>query len=164
MQPTLEPVMKTESGEDDAKLQVSALRGGTVLDHLRAGTALRTLRLLDLPPEATVLIGVNLPSTKLGRKDLVKVEGLELTAEEINRVALMSPSATLVVVRDYKVTEKRQAEVPDQVEGSVSCVNPACISTDPRVKTRFQVESKDPLRLRCFFCERSFPGTEIEFL
>lgn len=147
----------------DEKLQVRALQWGTVLDHLRAGTALRTLRLLELPPESTVLIGVNLPSTKLGRKDLVKVEGLELTAEEINRIALMSPSATLSVVRNYKVTEKLHAVIPDQVQGILRCVNPACISMDNRVKSRFQVERREPLRLRCCYCERSFPGTEVEF-
>ena len=146
------------------KLQVSALRSGTVVDHLGPGTAIKALRILALGDDATVLIGVNLDSRKLGKKDLIKIEGRELTTDQINKIALLSPAATFSLIRDFEVLKKFRPEVPDVVEGLVHCVNPACITQDPRVKGRFLTVRKDPLKLRCFFCERSLRESEIEFL
>ncbi len=146
------------------KLQVSALKSGTVIDHLTQGTAPRTLQLLDLDRGATVLLGVNLPSGKQGFKDLIKIEGRELTQEEINKVALLSPKATLSIIRDYEVVRKIQPNAPDSVEGLIRCVNPSCVSQDPLVRTHFYTERKDPLKLRCFYCERSFDKDEIDFI
>lgn len=148
----------------DVKLQVSALRSGTVLDHLNPRTALKTLELLGLGVEATVLLGVNLDSGKLGKKDLMKIEGRELTQQEIDKIALLSPQATLSIIRNCEVVKKFQPTLPAVVEALVRCVNPACVTQDPRVKTRFHVVRKEPLQLRCHFCERSLRENEIEFV
>ena len=153
-----EPVVKK-----DRKMLVSALRSGTVIDHLLGGTALRTLHLLQLDQEATVLVGVNLPSSKNEFKDLIKVEGRELTQAEINVVSLISPQATLSIIREFKVVRKFSAQVPDEIQGLIRCVNPACVSQDPRVITRFHTERREPLKLRCYFCERSFRRGEVDF-
>lgn len=148
----------------DVKLQVSALRSGTVIDHLGPRTAIKALRILGLGEEATVLIGVNLDSKKQGKKDLIKIEGRELSPEQINKIALLSPAATFSIIRDFEVVKKFQPELPAVVEGLIRCVNPACVTQDPRVKGRFLVDRKEPLRLRCYFCERSLREDEIEFL
>jgi len=145
------------------KLHVTALASGTVIDHLAPGTAFRALRLLDIPSDATVLIGVNLPSQKHGKKDLIKVAGRELGPRAIDRLALLATTATLSIIRDYAVVEKIRPRLPEVVEGLLRCANPACISRDARVATRFVTESSDPLTVRCFFCERSFSKDEIEF-
>lgn len=145
-------------------LQVSALQSGTVMDHLVAGTALRTLRLLTLDSHTTILVGMNLRSGQQGLKDLVKVEGLELTRKEIDRVALLSPQATFSIIRDYQVVEKFSGKIPDVLEGILSCVNPACISRDSRVVPRYHTEVRSPLRLRCFYCERSINRDQLDFL
>ena len=150
--------------KQDVKLQVSALRSGTVIDHLGPRTAFKALRILGLGEEATVLIGVNLDSRKLGKKDLIKIEGRELTPAEIDKVALLSSKATFSIIRDFKVVKKFRPELPQVVEGLIRCMNPACITQDPRVKGRFLTVRKQPLTLRCYFCERSLREHEIEFL
>ncbi|MSR46941.1 MAG: aspartate carbamoyltransferase regulatory subunit [Planctomycetes bacterium] len=148
----------------NAKMQVSAVRSGTVIDHLGPRTAFKALKILGIAADATVLIGVNLDSSKLGKKDILKIEGRELTEAEMNKVALLSPQATFSVIRDFKVVKKFSPTLPDTVEGLIRCVNPACITQDPRVTGRFLVAAKKPLKLRCYFCERSMRENEIEFL
>jgi aspartate carbamoyltransferase regulatory subunit len=150
--------------KNEGKMQVRALRSGTVIDHLGPRTALKALRLLELGDDATVLIGVNLDSRKLGKKDLIKIEGRELTQPEIDKVALLSRRATFSIIRDFEVVKKFTPEVPEVIEGLIRCVNPACITQDPRVKGRFLAVGKQPLKLRCWFCERSLREDEIEFL
>jgi len=157
------------SGDDETlkkpvKMQVSALRSGTVIDHLGPRTAFKALRILGLGEDATVLVGVNLDSAKLKKKDLIKIEGRELTPEEINKIALLSPQATFSIIRNFEVVKKFRPELPEVVEGMIRCVNPACITQDPRVKGRFLTVRKEPLKLRCYFCERSLREDEIEFL
>lgn len=163
--------LEAEQGESeggvkhDRKMQVRALCSGTVIDHLRAGTALRTVRILFLDEgENTVLVGLNLKSAKLGAKDLIKVEGRELTQDEINQIALISPQATLCIIRDYEVHKKITPQLPDIIDALVRCVNPSCVSQDPRQQTRFRVENRVPLKLRCYFCERTFRHEELDLL
>jgi len=153
----------TEVKPDSAKMQVSALRSGTVIDHLGPATSFKALKILGVGADATVLIGVNLDSSKLRKKDILKIEGRELTDAEMNKVALLSPQATFSLIRDFKVVRKFRPTLPDQVEGLIRCLNPACITQDPRVTGRFHVVTKAPLKLRCHFCERSLHENEIEF-
>jgi aspartate carbamoyltransferase regulatory subunit len=148
----------------DRKLQVRTLESGTVIDHLNPGTALRTLHLLALDHDATVLVGSNLKSGKHRKKDLIKVEGRELTQRESDKVALLSPQATLNIIRDYGVVKKIKPKIPDQIEGLIRCVNPSCITQDSRVPSRFRTESREPPKLRCFYCERTFAQEDIDFL
>lgn len=149
-------------GEEKA-IMVTALRQGTVIDHLTKGTGLRVLKVLGLP-EGTVAIGLNLDSRKLGQKDLIKIENRELTREEVNKIAVLSPDATLSIIRDFKVVSKIRPELKEDLEGVVRCRNPSCISNNERIKSRFQVLNREPLRLRCHYCERAVPGGEIELL
>ncbi len=144
--------------------KVSALLQGTVLDHLRAGSALRALRVLRLPPDTTVMVGVNLPSKRQQRKDLVKIEGYELTQEEAAKVALLSPDATLSIIREYEIVEKTELTLPVTFRGLIRCVNPSCIVHDERVPGLFQVEGRDPVSVRCEYCETSFAEEFFEFL
>lgn len=143
--------------------KVSALARGSVLDHLRAGTALRALRVLRIPADATVTVGVNLTSPRLGKKDIVKIEGYELTSDEAAKVALLSPDATLSIIRDYKVVSKTKLALPPTFRGLLRCVNPACIVHLERVAGAFAVESRDPVRVRCEYCERSIAEHQFEF-
>ncbi len=144
--------------------KVSALLQGTVLDHLRAGSALRALRVLRLPPDTTVMVGVNLPSKRQQRKDLVKIEGYELTQEEAAKVALISPDATLSIIREYDVVQKTELTLPVTFRGLIRCVNPSCIVHDERVPGLFQVEGRDPVSVHCEYCETSFAEEYFEFL
>ncbi len=144
--------------------KVSALTQGTVLDHLRARSALRALRVLRLPPDTTIMVGVNLPSKRHERKDLIKIEGYELTQEEAAKVALISPDATLSIIREYDVVQKTELTLPVTFRGLIRCVNPSCIVHEERVPGLFRVEGNDPVGVRCEYCETSFAEEFFEFL
>jgi len=143
--------------------KVSALPRGSVLDHLRAGTALRALRVLRIPADATVTVGVNLASPRMGKKDIVKIEGYELSHDEAARVALVSPDATLSIIREFKVVSKSKLSLPPSFRGLLRCPNPACIVHQERVPGAFAVESRDPVTVRCEYCERSIAEEQFEF-
>ena len=142
------------------ELRVSKIKDGTVIDHIDAGRALHVLRILGLTGSEGLVIAVvmNVPSRKLGRKDIVKVEGLELREEQVNKIALIAPSATINIIRDYEVVEKVKVRVPPIVEGLLRCANPNCISNQPRepITPRFYVRSLRPLKMVCGYC-----GTEL---
>ena len=157
--------MTTERMIEKGKaIRVSALRQGTVVDHLRRGTGLKVLNVLGLLTEGTVTIGLNLDSKKLGQKDLIKIENRELTQDEVNKIAILSPEATLSIIREFKVVSKFQPELKEEMEGVVQCQNPSCISNNEQIKTRFQVLDSEPVRLRCYYCERDSHADEIELL
>jgi len=151
-------------GAAETFVKVSALREGTVIDHLVAGTALKVLSVLGMQFQGAVTIGLNLDSRKAGRKDIIKIERRELTPAEVARIALISPRATFSIIRDFKVVRKFTPELPAVVDGLVRCPNPSCISNANWVVTKFLVVRPDPLRVRCHYCERSLKKEEIELL
>ena len=153
------------SGEASKSIKVSALKQGTVIDHLRKGTALRVIQVLGLEVEGTVTIGLNLESGRLGGKDLIKIEHKELTKEEANKIALLSPDATFSIIRDFQVVDKKFPELPDSIEGIVKCTNPSCVTNHYKdVGTKFSVIRKKPVKLRCLYCERCFTEEEFSFI
>lgn len=145
-------------------IKVSALREGTVIDHLVGGSALKVLSVLGMRFEGAVTLGLNLDSRKAGRKDIIKIERRELTPAEVARIALISPRATFSIIRDFKVVRKFTPELPTLVEGLIRCPNPSCISNANWVTSKFSVLRADPLRVRCHYCERSLKKEEIELL
>jgi aspartate carbamoyltransferase regulatory subunit len=92
----------------------------------------------------------------MGRKDIVKVENRELKPEEVDKIALIAPQATINIIRDLEVVEKHKVYLPKSIEGIIRCANPNCISNVVRepVISKFVTVSEDPLRFRCFYCER----------
>jgi len=148
----------------EPQIKVSALREGTVIDHLVAGSALKVLSVLGIKFEGAVTIGLNLDSRKAGRKDIIKIEKREVTPEEVSRIALISPRASFSIIRDFQVVDKFTPTLPEQIENMIRCPNPSCISTAPWMSTKFTVLRTDPIRVRCHYCERSLKKEEIELL
>ena len=141
--------------------KVTKLRAGTVIDHVSPGRAFEALRVLALGDQTTVAIGLNWPSSKQGRKDLIKVEDVFLSKEAIDRLSLITPGVTISIIKDFEVTEKVRPQVPPEARGLVRCANRACITNNERdVETRFRVSGKEALVLTCHYCERSF-GQEL---
>jgi aspartate carbamoyltransferase regulatory subunit len=98
-------------------------------------------------------IAMNVPSKRFKVKDIVKIEGRALNAQEVNRIALVAPHASINIIRDYKVVEKLEVKLPKIIEAIVRCANPACISNSNEPATvRFYVESEEPLLLKCHYC------------
>ncbi|MCU0850458.1 MAG: aspartate carbamoyltransferase regulatory subunit, partial [Candidatus Thermoplasmatota archaeon] len=92
---------------------------------------------------------------KKGKKDIVKIENRELDPKEVDKIALIAPKATINIIRDYEVVKKHTVQLPEEVIGLTKCSNPTCITnTREPVESRFQVICKDPVRIRCYFCER----------
>ena len=139
----------------ETTLKVQKIKDGTVIDHIAGGHAWDVVKILGLEeyPE-TVMVLSNIHSKKLGKKDIIKVENKELGKDEVNRVSLLSPSASVNIIKDFEVKEKYNVKVTDEVIGILKCTNPACVTQEEPITTKFIVENKDPLTLRCVYCER----------
>lgn len=139
------------------ELRVTPIKNGTVIDHIPAGMALKVLKILSIGDNvsSTVTVAMHVPSQAMGWKDIVKVEDRELGAREIDKIALIAPTATVNVIRNYNVAEKRRVTPPDRAVGILRCANPNCISnTREPVESEFVVRLKAPLRVFCRYCER----------
>jgi aspartate carbamoyltransferase regulatory subunit len=148
----------------EKELLVRKIENGTVIDHIPAGKGLKVVEMLGVNSgfEGSVVVLINAPSAKLGRKDVVKIENKELTKEETNKIALIAPNASINIIKDWEVVEKRKVSLPEILEGIIKCPNSSCItnSNEP-ITTKFVVEKKAPLKLRCWYCERVFSEKEI---
>lgn len=138
------------------ELRVEKIKDGTVIDHITAGTALAVLRILGITGKENYVVSVlmNVPSGKLGRKDIVKIEGRELSPEEVDRIALVSPKATINIIRNFEVARKEPVKPPSTIKGMLKCQNVACVtnSREP-VSPVFRVEGEgENLTLRCYYC------------
>jgi aspartate carbamoyltransferase regulatory subunit len=138
---------------DDRQLRVSKIQNGTVIDHITSGQALNVLAILGIDGTSgeAVSIGMNVPSDRLGRKDVVKVENRELSQSELDVLSLIAPAATINIIRDYDVVEKHRVDRPEEVTGILQCPNHNCISTeDEPVESRFEVLDDG---VRCVYCD-----------
>ena len=149
----------------DNLLKVQPIRNGTVIDHLRAGAGLKILDILDVAGTGnTVSLLINVPSSKQGRKDIIKIEDRELTESETERIALLSPGAHVNIIRNYSVAEKTAVEIPEEVAGVARCPNTNCISNNERGATsRLLLRSREPLQLACAYCARLVAEEELQF-
>jgi aspartate carbamoyltransferase regulatory subunit len=143
------------------ELIVSALENGTVIDHITEGNVMAVIRILKLEDfEDHIYLGANLESKKYGKK----VSNRYFESHEINKIALVSPYATLIEIRDFQITSKKQVDVPDKVEGFVKCINPKCVTNMEDVKTKFKVLDKKEVKLRCHYCEKITAKKNMHFI
>jgi aspartate carbamoyltransferase regulatory subunit len=134
-------------------LRVSKIESGTVIDHIAAGQALNVLAILgiDGAEGEVVSIGINVPSDRLGRKDVLKVESRELSQGELDVLSLIAPAATINIIRDYEVVAKHVVDRPDRVTGVLECPNHNCITTEAEpVDSAFEVLAEG---VRCEYCD-----------
>jgi aspartate carbamoyltransferase regulatory subunit len=107
--------------------------------------------------EQRVTVGLNLPSSALGHKDLLKIENVFISEEQASKLALYAPHATVNQIEDYRVVKKLPLELPSQVNNVFECPNTNCITHDEPVESSFKViEKKDDIRLKCKYCEKVF--------
>lgn len=147
------------------ELQVSAIENGTVIDHIPAKSVFQVVKILGLEGFGEqILIGTNLESKKYGRKGIIKLANRFFEHDEINKIALAAPSATLIVIRDYQIVEKAKVDIPDQVVRFVRCVNPNCITNHEKITTRFTVIDKEEIKLQCHYCEKVTDKASMEYI
>ncbi len=144
--------------DEHSMRRVTAIRNGTVIDHIPNGQALRVLEMLGISGSTSVPVSLvmNVPSKKMGSKDIIKVEDRELTQSELDRLALVAPDAHVAIIRAYSVAEKLTINLGEEVTNVVRCMMSNCITTNLRepLPHRLKVVSKDPLEIRCHYCGR----------
>ena len=141
--------------ETRQELYVRKITDGTVIDHITPGFALDVLRILGINGKdgEVVSIAMNVESMRQHHKDIVKIQNRELKPGEVDKIALIAPSATINIIRNYEVASKKRVELPSAIHGIIKCDNPSCISNSREpVDAQFAVDRREPIRLRCYFC------------
>ncbi|RLD62852.1 MAG: aspartate carbamoyltransferase regulatory subunit [Bacteroidetes bacterium] len=140
---------------DKRILSVTAIKDGTVIDHIPAKSLFKVISILELDKLNTQMtFGTNFKSKRLGTKALIKISNKFFKDDEIDKIALVAPEAKLNIIKDYQVIEKREVEVPDNIVGIVKCMNPNCVTNNENVLTKFNVISKKEVTLKCCYCEK----------
>ena len=145
-----------ENNTNDTKLLVSALENGTVLDHIPADKVYKALDILNLKGvENQITIGINLSSRAQGKKGIIKIADKFFEDEELNKLALIAPKATVNVIRNFEVVEKKTLTMPEEIVGIAKCMNPKCITNHQPIKTRFTtIDNGNEISLLCHYCEK----------
>ncbi|MDD5022603.1 MAG: aspartate carbamoyltransferase regulatory subunit [Candidatus ainarchaeum sp.] len=145
-------------------LKVEMIENGTVIDHIKAGKGKKVLDLLGIGEEYDHLVALvmNVYSKKKGKKDIVKIAGIYVKDDLANKVALVSPNATINIIKDSKVEVKHKVQLPEILEKIAKCPNPNCMTNEKNAGdfyTKFEKRHDD--KYKCIFCERLFPAHEL---
>jgi len=147
------------------ELKIPAIKEGTVIDHIPSRATFKVLRILELREfKQVVSVIINLASKVMGKKGIIKVGNRFLTKEEVNKIAILAPNATVNIIKDYKVKEKISVKLPDSLVKIIKCSNPKCITNNERINTVFNVISKSPVQVMCHHCERVMETDEIALI
>ena len=147
------------------ELQVAALENGTVIDHIPSSKIFEVINLLHLEKaEASITIGFNLKSKKMGTKGIIKVADKFFSDEELNQLSVITPNVTLCIIHDYEVTEKKTVCMPDELPDIVRCPNPKCITNNEPMKTRLHVVDKEAGLFQCHYCNKVLSIADAKLL
>lgn len=141
------------------ELIVERIENGIVVDHIPAGLGLKVLGMLKISHSSKAALLLNVPSKRMGAKDILKVSGKQLDEKELNKVALVAPNATVNIIRNGEVVEKSAARLPKELRGVAKCPNPNCVTNSERVEPRFSLEGES--KYRCAYCEMVFEMGEL---
>jgi len=137
------------------ELYVKKIKDGTVIDHITPGFALDVLKILGIDGKSgeVVSTAINVESKHLHHKDILKIQDRELKPNEVDKIALIAPNATINIIRNFEVASKKAVELPPTIRGIIKCDNPSCISNSMEpIKREFGVDGSEPIRLRCRYC------------
>ncbi len=137
------------------ELKVAALKNGTVIDHIPSDKLFKVISILKLENlNSQITFGYNLDSNKLGKKAIIKISDKFLEQQEVNKVALIAPTAKINIIRNYEVAEKMILTYPREVVDVVKCINPKCITNHEPMKTKFKQAAVANTYV-CHYCERA---------
>lgn len=137
-------------------LNIGGLSEGIVLDHIHAGGAMEIYSYLQLEKlDCSVAIIKNARSNKMGRKDIIKIDGpIDL---DFDMLAVLDPNITIDVIKNGSIIEKRKLNLPEYVTNIIKCKNPRCItSVEQELPHRFRLTNREKGVYRCAYCEQSF--------
>ena len=134
-------------------MNIDSIKNGIVIDHIAAGKGMQLYDLLGLDKLAcSVAIIKNVSSKKMGRKDIIKVDAD--VPLNLDVIGFVDPEATVNVIRDSKLVEKKVISMPQTVTNVIKCKNPRCItSVEQDLPPVFQLTDKENKVYRCLYCE-----------
>jgi aspartate carbamoyltransferase regulatory subunit len=147
------------------QLLVRRIKEGTVIDHIDPGKAFNVLKTLNITGKEgnIVTVALNVPSSKKNKKDIIKVENRFLKNSDTDKIALISPHATINIIKNYKVSEKRKIQVPDSISRIFKCTNINCISNEEiGISPTIFVLDKAKIVLKCKYCARLIDINELQ--
>ena len=134
-------------------MNIDSIKNGIVIDHIHAGVAMELYRLLNLDKlDCTVAIIKNAPSELMGRKDIIKIDSM--TDIDLTVIGYVDPGATINVIKEGRLFEKRKLTMPEKIVNVLRCKNPRCItSVEPDLPQIFRLTSPETHTYRCIYCE-----------
>lgn len=137
-------------------MNIDSIQNGYVLDHIKAGASMEVYRLLGLDRlDCSVAIIKNAKSTKMGKKDIIKIDALiDLNLDVLGYI---DPNITVDVIRDGVRVEKKHLELPHRLVNVIRCKNPRCITTaEPHLDAEFFLADEGRRVYRCVYCETAY--------
>ena len=136
-------------------MNIGQIKDGIVLDHITAGRSMEIYNVLNLDKlDCTVAMIQNAESTKMGKKDIIKI----ITLMDLNFDVLgyLDSGITVNIIRDGKVAERRHLTLPERVVGVIKCKNPRCItSVEQELVHEFKLTDPAKKVYRCIYCEQA---------
>lgn len=138
-------------------LTISGIQEGFVLDHIKAGMSLQIYHDLKLDElDCTVAIIKNVKSSKMGRKDILKVE-CPVEALDLDILGFIDHNITVNVIKDNTIVEKKDLHLPKQIKNVIKCKNPRCItSIEQELDQIFVLSDPEKEVYRCMYCEEKY--------
>lgn len=137
-------------------MNIEPIQNGVVIDHIEAGRAMQLYKLLNLGSlDASVALIKNVPSKKMGKKDIIKIDAdIDL---DFDVIGFVDPSATIVIIRNGELVEKRSIALPEKLTNVIFCKNPRCItSVEQEIDHIFKLADPDKKEYRCIYCETKY--------
>ncbi len=142
---------------------IGYIQSGINIDHIPQGNAWYVIRILGLDnANNQVGIGLNLPSKKLVRKDLIKIENWQIKQEQISAISLFCVGASLSVIENYTVVSKSVLSLPAEINDIIICPNNRCVSQHHKSKFFTETKHTNKVYAKCHYCEQSFLLNEIK--
>ena len=151
---------------EQSELMVRRIKEGTVIDHIDEGKGLQVLDALRIDGHdgSLITIALNVPSGKSKKKDIIKVENKFLKDDDTNKIAVISPKATINIIKNYKLIEKRRVALPNEIDRIFRCANPDCITNSTeRIDSVMDLIDKEGMILKCRYCARILDVNEIKY-
>jgi len=158
---TIQSILMQES-----ELMVRRIKEGTVIDHIDEGKGLQVLGALRIDGKdgSLITIALNVPSGKFKKKDIIKVENKFLADDDTNKLAVIAPKATINIIKNYKLVEKRRVSLPNEIDRIFRCSNPDCITNSPEhIESVMDVIDKDGRVLKCRYCGRVLDVNRLKY-
>ncbi len=150
----------------ESELMVRRIKEGTVIDHIDEGKGLQVLAALQIDglDGSLITIALNVPSGKFKKKDIIKVENKFLADDDTNKLAVIAPKATINIIKNYKLVEKRRASLPNEIDRIFRCSNPDCITnSSEHIESVMDVIDKEGTVLKCRYCSRVLDVNQLKY-